>query len=87
VQEGIEKKMRKTGQSQIVGLLGVGFDHQDEEIRITQAEDYKVIMGSRESHQALQNVCGKINQVIKESGRVLSDYTPKEFMELMQEIT
>ena len=79
--------MRKTGQSQIVGLLGVGFDHQGEEIRITQADDYKILMGSHESHKALQEICGKISQVIKESGRVLSDYTPEEFIELMQEIT
>ena len=79
--------MRKTGQSQIIGLLGVGFDHQGEEVRITQADDYKVIMGSGESHQALQTVCEKITQAIKESGRVLSDYTPEEFMELMREIT
>lgn len=78
--------MRKPGQNQIVGLLGVGFDHQDEHIRITQAENYQVIMGSSESHQALQNLCGSIDQLIKDSGRVLSDYTPEEFMKLMQEI-
>jgi len=79
--------MRKTGQSQIVGLLGVGFDHEDGHTRITQAENYQVIMGSGESHQALRELCSTIDQRIKESGRELSDYTPEEFMKVMQEIT
>ncbi len=78
--------MIKSGQGRIVGLLGVGFDHQDEHIRITQAENYQVLMGSGESHQALQKLCSRIDQFIKDSGQVLSDYTPEEFMELMKEI-
>jgi len=79
--------MRNARQNQIIGLLGVGFDREDEQIRITQAENYKIIMGSSESHQALQKMCSQIDQYIKTSGRVLSDYTPEEFMELMQEMS
>jgi len=79
--------MRKTGQRRVVGLLGVGFDHQDEQIRITQSQNYQILMGSHSSHQALQKICSKIDQAIQSSDRVLNDYTPEEFMELMQEIT
>jgi len=79
--------MIETSQSRVVGLLGVGFDHNDEQIRITQAENYQIIMGSNPSHQALQHLCGRIDETIQTSGRTLSDYTPEEFMELMQEIT
>ena len=79
--------MRKTGQRRVVGLLGVGFDHEDEQIRITQSKNYKILMGSNSSHQALQKICSKIDQAIESSNRVLNDYTPEEFMELMQEIT
>jgi len=79
--------MIETSQSRIVGLLGVGFDHTDEKIRITQAENYQIIMGSNSSHQALQNLCRRINETIQTSSRTLSDYTPEEFMGLMQEIT
>jgi len=69
-----------------MGLLGVGFDSEDEQIRITQADNYQILMGSGESHQALQKICRMIEERIQQSGRVLSDYTPEEFMKLMQEI-
>ena len=78
--------MRKTGQSRVVGLLGVGFDHNDEQIRITRSQNYQILMGSNSSHQALQKICSKIDQTIQSSNRALSDYTPEEFMELMQGI-
>ena len=71
----------------MVGLLGVGFDHEDEQIRITRSQNYQILMGSKPSHQALQKICSKIEKSLKTSDRILSDYTPEEFMELMQEIT
>ncbi len=78
--------MKKTGTSRVVGLLGVGFDREDKLIRITQAENYRVLMGSPESHQALHKMCMKINEAVEASGRELSDYTPEEFMELVGEL-
>ncbi|MBL7016570.1 MAG: hypothetical protein ISR84_03325 [Kiritimatiellales bacterium] len=78
--------MKRTGQSRVVGLLGVGFDHQDGLVRITQADDYKVLMGSKESHTELQKICNRIDEAVVSSGRVLSDYTPEEFMELVAQL-
>lgn len=75
--------MNRTGQSRVVGLLGVGFDHKDGHVRITQADNYQVLMGSKASHGELQKICRKIELAIQSSGRELSDYTPEEFMELM----
>jgi len=81
------KSMINAGQRRVVGLLGVGFDHDDEQIRITEAQNYKILMGSNSSHQALQKICSKIEKSIQSSNRVLTDYTSEEFLELMQEIT
>jgi hypothetical protein len=78
--------MGKTGQKRIVGLLGVGFDTADEQIRITQSEQYQVLMGSGETHSALQKICRQIDECLKASGRTLSDCTPEEFMDLVQEL-
>jgi hypothetical protein len=75
--------MKRAGQSRVVGLLGVGFDHKDGQVRITQADDYQILMGSPDSHEALQKICFKIEKAVTASGRVLSDYTPEEFMELV----
>ena len=76
--------MRETGQKRVVGLLGVGFDSEGGQIRITQADKYRVLMGSGETHEALQKICLRIDEVVKASGRELSDYSPEEFMELVQ---
>lgn len=78
--------MKERGQTRVVGLLGVGFDTPDKQIRITQADQYQVLMGSGETHQELQKICRRIEESIKTSGRVLSDYTPEEFMELVEEL-
>jgi len=78
--------MKRTGQSRVVGLLGVGFDHKDGQVRITQADDYQVLMGSDDSHQALRKMCFQIEKTVIASGRALSDYTPEEFMELVGKI-
>jgi len=78
--------MRKTGQRRIVGLLGVGFDNEDGQIRITQADAYQVLMGSGGTHQELQNICRRIDEAIKSSERTLSDYSPEELMNLVKEL-
>lgn len=78
--------MKASSQSRVAGLLGVGFDSQDGHVRITQAEDYKIVMGSSETHGVLQDLCSKIDKRLAESGRPLNDYTPNEFVELLQEI-
>lgn len=78
--------MRETGQSRVVGLLGVGFDREDGQIRITEAGEYRVLMGSGETHEELQKICRRIDEAIKISGRLLNDYSPEEFMELVQEL-
>lgn len=76
--------MRETEQSRIVGLLGVGFDTEDGHIRMTDADDYKVLMGSNETHEALQKICNQISESIQASGRPLCDYSPEEFMEMVK---
>lgn len=78
--------MRETGQSRVVGLLGVGFDNKDGQIRITQADEYQVLMGSSETHNELQKICRQIDESIKSSNRLLNDYSPEEFMELVQRL-
>jgi hypothetical protein len=78
--------MREAGTSRVIGLLGVGFDHEDGQIRITQADDYQVLMGSGETHTELQKICRRIEESIQASGRKLSDFSPEEFMEMVQKL-
>lgn len=75
--------MNGSNQKKVVGLLGVGFDHQDGHVRITQGDRYQVLMGSEASHSELQKLCSQIEQAVRESGRELDDYTAEEFVELI----
>jgi hypothetical protein len=74
------------GNSRVAGLLGVGFDTEDGQIRITQADEYQVLMGSGETHGALQAMCSRISEAVQASGRPLNEYSPEEFMNLVQEL-
>ena len=78
--------MSETGQSRIIGLMGVGFDTEDGQIRITEADEYRVLMGSGETHKELQKICRRIDETIKAAGRTLSDYSPEDLMKLVQEL-
>ena len=78
--------MSRSRDQKIVGLLGVGFDHQDGHVRITQADQYQVLMGSEASHSELHKICGRIEQTLQETGRTLSDFTPEEFVEFLATI-
>lgn len=65
-------------------MLGVGFDHEEGHIRITEADGYKVIMGSEDCHSKLGQVCQQIVDSIRASGHSLSDYTADELIQLFE---
>lgn len=70
----------------MAGLLGVGFDTEDGQIRITQADQFHILMGSGETHKELQKICLRIEESLQAAGRPLNDYSPEEFMELVQDL-
>lgn len=78
--------MNRGGQKRVVGLLAVGFDHSDRHIRITQSDTYQVLMGSQKSHHELQKICEKIEKAVHSSGCEFTDYTPEEFVKLLEEV-
>ncbi len=78
--------MSETGQSRVIGLLGVGFDNEDGHIRITQADTYHVLMGTGKTHEELKKICHRIDESLKAAGRKLNDCSPEEFMTIVQDL-
>lgn len=78
--------MPKSNQKKIIRLLGVGFDSDDEHVRITKGENYDVLMGSEESHEYIQKLIQKIEDGLKQRGMTLDDLTPEEFSEFVQSV-
>jgi hypothetical protein len=76
------KSKEKTTQS--LGLIGLGFDNQDEHQRITKGEDFLLVGGSQETHERMQDVAIHITESLKTKGKRLLDAGVDEVVELMQ---
>lgn len=78
--------MNGRSRKKIIRLLGVGFDNEDGHIRITQGENYDVMMGSAESHEYMQQLIEKIEQRVFELGKTLEEISPDELVGLVEEV-
>jgi hypothetical protein len=85
-QAGFIKKMRAEKRKKIIRLLGVGFDSEDSHVRITKADNYDVFMGSKESHEYIQQLIHKIEDELKTRGVSLDELTPEEFTYIVESI-
>jgi hypothetical protein len=75
------KSKEKT--SQTLGLIGLGFDSQDEHKRITKGEDFLLVGGSQETHERMQEVAIHVTGALKTKGKRLQDACVDEVVELM----
>jgi len=67
------------------GLLGVGLDNEDGEVRVTRGENFHLVGGSQQTHEDMQEKCIKFNEKLQHRGKQIEDLEPKEFVELAQE--
>ena len=67
-------------------LLGVGFDHSDGHLRITSGKNFKLIGGSQETHEAMQEKAIKFNEALDKRKKELADINKEEFLEIAEEI-
>jgi hypothetical protein len=78
----VARKPRET-KPEVVGLFGVGFDHQDEHQRITEGDEFLLIGGSEETHEHMQDVAIHVTEALKTKGKRLQDACVEEVIELM----
>jgi hypothetical protein len=70
----------------IIRLLGVGYDEEDGHIRITNTENFDVMMGSEESHEHIQNLLLKIERELQAKNLSLDDLSPNQFLKFIKDI-
>ena len=63
-------------------LLGLGLDNQDGQIRMTKGENFQLVGGSHDTHQAMQEKCIKFNEKLGAVGKQLDDLEQEEFYDL-----
>ncbi|MCH7750884.1 MAG: hypothetical protein IH898_01845 [Planctomycetes bacterium] len=67
-------------------LLGLAFDAEDGQKRITRGPNFLLAGGSQETHGMLQETAVKINEHLDGKGKQLSDVSPEEFRDIVEEI-
>lgn len=67
------------------GLLGVGLDNTDGEARITRGENFHLVGGSHETHEAMQDKCIRFNEKLRDRGKRLEDLERNELRDLAGE--
>lgn len=68
----------------VIRLFGVGFDTDDNHVRITQGERFDVIMGSSESHEYICRLIRSIEEEMEKRALCLDQLSPGEFTRLVE---
>jgi hypothetical protein len=68
------------------GLLGLAFDAEDGQKRITRGPNFFLVGGSQESHEVMRETAVKINERLDSQGRRLEDVSVHELREIVRDI-
>lgn len=64
-------------------LLGVGLDNEDGHKRITKAEQFSIVGGSKETHDRMTETVVKTFEDIKKAGKTLETVETQRLAELI----
>lgn len=66
-------------------LLGLGLDGKDGHARVTRGEDFYLLGGSHETHEAMQEQCIRFQEKLTGRGKRLKDLERQELRDLAGE--
>ena len=81
---GKKKKVSKKKKKAL--LLGVGLDSQDEHVRITRGPNFRLVGGSKETHEQMQETAIKFNEELSKRGKPLEQVGPSEFLDILHKV-
>ena len=67
-------------------LLGLAFDAQDGQTRITRGKNFFLVGGSQETHSLMQETAIKINEHLERKGKRLEDVSLRELRDICAEV-
>ena len=67
-------------------LLGLGLDNKDGHVRVTRGEEFYLLGGSRETHEAMQEKAVRLGEALEKRGKRLADVSPQEFRDIAHDI-
>jgi hypothetical protein len=72
-------------QQKMAMMLGVGLDGQDGHKRVTRGDNFCLVGGSEETHEAMTETAVKINEKLARKGKHLSEVSREEFADMLRE--
>ncbi len=66
-------------------LLGVGLDGRDGHTRVTTGENFRLLGGSEDTHQQMQETAIRINEGLAARGKRLEDVSRGEFLDIARD--
>ena len=67
-------------------LVGLAFDAEDGQTRLTRGKNFLLCGGSEETHAVMQETATKVNEHLDRRGRRLEDLTVREFVDICQSV-
>jgi hypothetical protein len=64
----------------------VGLDSQDGHVRITTGANFRLIGGSRDTHEQMEETAIKFNEELHKRRKRLEDVGPSEFVEIIHRL-
>jgi hypothetical protein len=68
-------------------LLGLAFDGDDGQTRVTRGKNFLLWGGSQDTHAVLQETAVKINERIDKQGKRLEDVSVRELRDICRDVT
>jgi hypothetical protein len=65
-------------------MLGLGLDGTDGHTRITAGKNFKLVGGSKDTHEAMQEIAIKVNEELDRRQKRLEDLRGNEFEEILE---
>ena len=67
-------------------LLGLAFDNDDGDTRITRGKNFLLLGGSQETHGVMQETAVKINEHLDKRGKRLEDVSVRELRKICRDV-
>lgn len=79
------KNKRTKSEPQLVGFIGVGFDNDDGEKRLTKSEHFVIVGGSEETHGRMQDTAIRFDEAIEREGRPLHEIPMADVLYILRD--
>jgi hypothetical protein len=68
------------------GMLGLAFDAEDGQTRITKGDNFLLYGGSQDTHAVMQETVVKINEHLDDRGQRLENVSRKELRDILHHV-